>query len=176
MRYRFLISLALLLTLAACQNKFLPRLFRVDKGIQSRLQLEESYFLKGYKISDNPLSSLYQKGEGLLLVTTQSQTDSSMLNLKSGFVTVDAQIKYRIAVELPSDLQADSIDISNRSVCQLLGLYHLPDSLKLYRCHSGYILVDSVKSSQFTAVLEASFVNQSEDTLQFSGSLKAKQK
>ncbi len=176
MRYRFLISLAVLLTLASCQNKFLPKLYRVDNGIQNRLQLEESYFLNGYKISDEPVSSLFQKGDGILLVTTQSQTDFSMLNLKSGWVTVDAQIKYRIAVELPSEVKADSLNITNRSVCQILGLYHLPDSLKLYRCRTGYILVDSVKASQFTAILEASFVNVAEDTLHFTGSIKAKRR
>jgi len=176
MRYLLSIAIIILLAFNACQNKFLPKLYHVESGSEQLLELENCYFLNGYRLAEKPLSSMVQPGNGLVLITNQSRIDSGMVNVKSGWVTVDAQIRYQIAVQLPENLKKDSLDIAGNSTCLLVGKYDLPDSLKLYYCRQGYILIDSVKSSRFTAVLDGTYISITRDTLRFKGALKARRR
>jgi hypothetical protein len=167
----FIVIFILLIISAGCRPKYHTHFFRTDEGINRELTAEESYSVEGYRISERPLENLIVPGSGRVLVTNQSMTAPGGKELLTEFLTVKERITYRLAVDIPGHIQKDSLNIRGQSVCQIIGLYNLPDSLRLYRCRKGYLLIDSVKSSKFFATISAKYFNINNDSLSFSGGL-----
>jgi hypothetical protein len=172
MRAKSIIFLSLILLFATgCHPKYYTHFFRTDEGINRELMAEESYYVEGFRISEQPLENLIVPGSGNVLVTNQSMAVPGAKELMTEFLTVKERMTFRLAADIPGEIKKDSLNIKDQSICQIIGLFNLPDSLRLYRCREGYLLIDSVKSSKFFATISARYFNINSDSLSFSGSL-----
>jgi hypothetical protein len=115
-------------------------------------------------------------GRGNVLVTDQSSKDPGGEEIGTGLIKVVRETTYRIYVALPEDIVEDSINITDQSICRVIGLYDLEDDLKHYVCDEGYVKIDSVKSSRFHAYLSGRYYNTRRDSLIFEGDLSVKRR
>ena len=153
------------------QHRLRPKFYRVERDYQQELVSRESYYLDGFSIRDaydaNPLTP----DGARVLVTYQTALSSDSGRIDFGILSVPGEIGYRIYVELPEVTGKDSIGITGRSICRIIGLYEMADSLKHFRCTDGYLLIDTVKANRFTAYLSARYLNVVRDSLAFRGRL-----
>jgi hypothetical protein len=168
--------LLILLSCPACRQYGNLR-FYVTRGESRQLSKPEgSYYLENYVISSRPQDNLLALGDGKVLITNQSVPDPEQKELQAGWILTQGSLTYRIAATLPQTIVRDSLNLAGRSICQIIGQFNLPDSLRIYNCREGYLLVDSVKSSKFFAILSGKYYNVNNDSLIFSGQLKVKKK
>jgi hypothetical protein len=172
MRKAIVTVVMLALAVIACHPKYRIDFYKIEGPEKRLLSNEDSYFLNGFRISPNPLENQVAAGAGKVLVTNQSMPDPEQMRIKSGIITTEGKLNYRIYVQLPESIKKDSLNISGNSICQLVGRFNIDDTLKIYNCREGYILIDSVKSSRFFAILSGKYYNQSNDSLIFSGAVK----
>jgi hypothetical protein len=177
MRKIYLIILfVLIVVLISCNTKYSLHFYKFEGQQRFDLQNEGSYFRDGYVIARNNPGGIISPGLGTVLVTNQSMVDPEMKDIPSGLLTTSGKINYRIYTDLPADLKKDSLSIGGKSICQIIGQYNRPESLKIYNCTEGYIRLDSVKSSKFFAVLSGKYVNLQNDSLVFWGEMKPKKR
>ena len=177
MRKIYIIILAVLgLALISCNTKYRLHFYKIEQLKKLELQNEGSYFLTGYIIARDNSGNFISPGQGTVLVTNQSITDPEKMDIPSGLLTTSGKINFRIYAELPSQLRKDSLNLKGKSICQIVGQYNRPESLKLYNCTEGYIRLDSVKSNKFFASLSGKYFNMEKDSLVFQGEMKPKQK
>ncbi|MCX6826685.1 MAG: hypothetical protein NTV06_05390 [candidate division Zixibacteria bacterium] len=177
MKSKSLLILSLLFfSIIACHEKYLIHSYIAEEGVVREAQIKTSYYMDGYRISDKPEEILLASGQGTIMITEQILSDQAQGTLSAEIFKIEPEINYRIAVSLPEKVSRDSLNINGRSLCQLIGRFNLPDSLKMYYCHQGYILIDSVKATQFFAILSGKYFNSKNDSLEFSGQFWIKKK
>ena len=173
MRYRVPIILLLVgLSILACRHRLKPKMYQIKDGREMLMTSDESYFHKNLRLLLD--STAMVPVDYTVLVTSQTLIDTNRTYVTGYVISFDNKYTYRLYVELPSELQNDSLDIADKSVSRLTGQYDLANDLRTYICREGFILIDSVKGRSFHAVLSGLYVNAEHDTLQFHGNLKAR--
>ncbi|SYZ74723.1 hypothetical protein TRIP_C90351 [Candidatus Zixiibacteriota bacterium] len=177
MRKPISVILALLiLTSISCNTKYKLHFYKIDPGKKLELQNEKTYFLKGYVLAKAGSENIITAGRGTMLITDQSMTDPEMEDIPSGLLTTSGKINFRIFAQLPADLKNDSLNLAGNSICQIVGQYNRAESLKIFDCTEGFILIDSVKSNKFFASLSGKYFNIEKDSLVFQGEMKPREK
>nr|MBN2276572.1 hypothetical protein [candidate division Zixibacteria bacterium] len=165
--------LLLLALMAACRHGLKPVVYRVMNNERRSLGTEDTYYLSRFEMTDRKAANPIQPGRGNVLVTNQSYVNPDAEELNTGLILAVSEINYRIYISLPDQIQAESLDIASRSICRIIGLYDLPDSLRHYECIEGFLKIDTVKSSRFHARVAGIYLNPVNDTLSFDGDLNA---
>ncbi len=177
MKLRTILTVLIILTFfSACRHRLRPQLYQIENNSRIRLEQSDCYYSTGFRLSDKPDSIAFIPGVGNLLITNQTLTDTAQVYFPAGIMSVDKKITYRIYIDLPEKLTQDSLDITDRSICHIIGQYELDEKLKMYYCRRGYLLIDSLKRSGFYGILSAQYQNRQGDTLVFEGNMKVKRK
>ena len=66
-------------------------------------------------------------GRGKVLITSQILESPDQDEIKTGLIKSVGRIEYRVYLELPEDIKIDSLDISNKSICRIIGQYELDE-------------------------------------------------
>jgi hypothetical protein len=175
MRIRtIVIFLFSILIISSCQSKYHLHFYKIDEQSRQELVPENCSYLANYRIASPLTSTIIAPGRGNLLITNQSGIDPRQKELTVDFFKTESKINYRLYANLPEIIQKDSLNMAGNSICWIIGNYDLPDSLKIYQCREGYLLIDSVKSQKFFAALHAKYFNISGDSLIFFGAMRPK--
>jgi hypothetical protein len=169
----FLLALTLL---AACQSKYALHFYRIENHSRQELKSQDCYYVPNYRISSSPKTMNLAPGQGNLLIVNQSGVNPKQKDLKVDFFSTEGRLTYNTYVNLPVVIKKDSVNMDENSVCWMTGDYEVADSLRMYQCREGYLLIDSVKSSKFFLTMKAKFVNIIGDSLVFSGDMRPKKK
>ena len=171
-----IIAALFMLALISCRSRLQPTLYEILDSGKRELVRNDTYYQTGFELNDDYARSAVRPGSGIVMVTSQSAKNTEKDEVSTGLIKAVGEIEYRLYVYLPFINQDDSLDISGKSICRLIGFYEIADSLKHFSCREGFIKVDSVKSSRFNAFLSGKFFNRHNDSLLFEGFLKAEQK
>ncbi len=168
-----LIGIIFLLIILSCQSQYTPKIYMVGEDSTRSMKAEQSYFLNGYELDKDNFSRPVIKGDNTVIATYQSLADPRQ-ELETGLIKALAEIEYRIFAELPPLTQTDSFDLAGRSICLQIGNYDLPESLRVYTCRQGYIAIDTLKSNIIFSRVKGIYLNDLNDTLTFSGNIRAR--
>lgn len=174
-RSAFIVLLVFML-LASCGQRLGPVLYQIRGEARQGLIPESSYSRDGFTLTDTYDANPLRPGRGKILVTNQIATDIDRADINIGLIKAVGEICYRIYVILPEEIVKDSLGIADRSICRIIGMYELADSLRHYVCRDGYLKIDTVKSSRFHAWFSGSYYNVNNDSLIFNGDLNVKRK
>jgi len=166
-----IIILATLATVQFCGNRLRPKLYLVESEERRPLNHIETYYMDNYELVFDGRHDPMATGEGQVLVSRHRGVLSGAEDIQAGILTTTSEMEYRLYVELPPDLEPGRYDIEGKSVCRQMGLYELPDSLWMYYCRYGQLVIDTVKGTRFTAELAAAYFNLAEDSVVFNGRL-----
>ena len=173
MRNKTIIIVVLALLVAvSCNNRLRPILYEINGENHMSLSHNETYYQIGRELNHRYDQRPLRDGDRIVLTTIQSAVDSEKSELSTGLITAVGEIEYRLYTAFPFINEGDSLDIADNSICRLIGLYEIADSLKHYECREGFIKIDSVKSSRFHAYLSGKYFNRNNDSLLFEGDLK----
>lgn len=174
MKVRTFILIGLVpLLILSCKNRLQPRLFQVSESKPYLLKEVETFYRSGYVLTDESRLSYIRPGDGLVLVAKRIGPPAGEIRTLGKVFTVEEKTAYQILVGLPTIIQKDSFDITERSLCRLEGRFDIEEHLRLYRCIEGFLAIDTVWTSSFRARLSGTYVNGENDTLLFEGDLKA---
>jgi hypothetical protein len=162
--------------LTGCQSRLAQNIYEIRFESKVPLKTERSYYLSNAILKDRPDSEPIAAGKGNILVAHLKAPEPKRDEYNLGFMKAVAEIEYRIFAEIPSPIMAESLNIADKSICRLIGLFDLNDNLKRYYCRDGYLLIDSVKSSKFYARIHGAYYNFQNDSLVIDGNLVVKKK
>jgi hypothetical protein len=159
-----------------CRQRLAPVLYRVDGGEEQRLDPVESYYLEGYSLTPLPTDYPFETGEGKVLVTIHRGIDPGLAGVKAGILTAPGELTYRIYIALPNQIAESTFEIEEKSYCRIVGMYERDDKFKNFVCREGYLRIDTLGASKFSAFLSGKYFNIINDSLVFEGFLKARRK
>jgi len=173
MKYRLpVIILLTCLSIIACRHRLKPKMYQINEGREVLMTTNESYYYKNLHLLLDSATMI--PGENIVLVASHTLDDTGRTYITGNVISFDEKNTYRLYVELPAQLQRDSLDIAGKSVCRLAGKYDLANEMRTYICRKGFALIDSVRTKWFYAALSGFYVNAVNDTLQFRGDLKVR--
>jgi len=164
------------LIIPGCRHGLKPVVYRVSESGRTDLSSGETYFMQGYILGRKNATNPIEPGEGTVLISNQSMVNPKQEEINTGLILSVGEINYRFYFSLPQQIKKDSIAIGGESLCRIIGMYELPDSVRNFECQDGFIRIDTVKSSRISAVFSGTYQNSLADTLIFEGSIGAKKK
>ncbi|PKK82238.1 MAG: hypothetical protein CVT49_14790 [candidate division Zixibacteria bacterium HGW-Zixibacteria-1] len=177
MKTRIIIIAVLILAVAiSCRTRLKPILFELDGENRVTLNQKETWYQVGYDLYNTATGNPLVKGDGIILVSSQYARHPERNEIQTGLFKSAGEIEYRLFIPLLFINEGDSLDIGGKSVCRLIGLYEMADSLKHYDCRQGYLKIDTVKSSRFSAYMSGKYFNSENDSLVLEGRLNAVKK
>jgi hypothetical protein len=173
---KIILCFLIILTLVACRSRFAPKFYKIDGEEKKLLNRSDIYFLNQMTLTDPSETGPIKPGNGNVLIIGHADVDPELQEIDAGLITAVGEIEYRIYVDLPPTISIDSVDIVDRSVCRLIGLYNLPEEQRRYACHEGFMVIDTVRSRLTCGYLYGQYVNINNDTLSFEGRFRARLK
>lgn len=174
MKTKLIIIAVLIFILAvSCQTRLKSVMYEINGENRSALNHAETYYQVGYDLNPKAPGNPLMDGDNIVLVSRQNAPHPEKSEIQTGLIRSTGEIEYRLYVPIPFINTGDSLDISGKSFCRLIGLFNKADDLKQYECREGYIIIDTVKSSRFTSILSGKFYNPENDSLILEGRLNA---
>jgi hypothetical protein len=171
-----LVIIGVLAVIMSCHSRLKPRLYQVGEESRLRLEYVDSYWLDNFTLSRAEEGDPLIPGEGKVLICNQKRTDPNQAEIETGLLTAVGEINYRIYVDLPDKITTGSLNLKNKSICRIIGMYEIDDRVKHYECREGYLKIDTVKTNRFHAQLYGKYFNYKNDSLVFDGDLNVKEK
>lgn len=162
--------------LISCRSRLKPNMYQIEENSRLKLDYIDSYYLENFTISLSEKSEPLIPAEGKVLISNQKRIDPDNIEIETGLMSALGEINYRIYVALPKNITTGKLDLKNKSICRIIGMYDLENRLKHYECREGYLKIDTVKSSRFHAYLYGKYFNYKNDSLVFDGDLNVKEK
>jgi hypothetical protein len=146
-------------------------MYQVGEESRTKLEYVDSYWMDNFTLSQVETGDPLMPGEGKILICNQKRYDPDLAEIETGLFKATGEINYRIYVDLPENITTGSLNLKNKSICRIIGLYELDDRLKNYECREGYLKIDTVKSNRFHAQLYGKYFNYKNDSLVFDGDM-----
>jgi hypothetical protein len=172
----FFIALGIFLILLSCRSRLRPKMFQVEENSRLKLDYVDSYWMDNFALSLSAEADPLSPGVGKVLISNQRRANPDRGEIETGLISAVAEINYRIYIDLPQNITTGSMDLKNKSICRLIGMFELDDRIKHYECREGFLKIDTVKSSRFHAQMYGKYFNYKNDSLVFEGDLNVKQK
>jgi len=171
----FIISLSLLVLLwTACgKGYFRSDFFMITEKSVEKLRPVENYYLEDTHLIDDVERRFQIAGAGNLLIASYIHPDPEVLDTALRIFEFTPDLEYRLYIDLPVELEVDSLDIAGKSICFIVGQYELRDYLKTFRCGEGYLAIDSIKKQKLFTRLNGIYYNSAGDSLLFRGKITA---
>ena len=180
MRFRavisFAFSIAIIVISISCRSRLKPVVYEIRGESRHQLSTRNSYYMENYRLVDTTAGNPLKAGSGNLLVAELIIAPPDRKEISTGLIKAVGEMEYRVYIALPAEISPDSLDIAGQSVCRIIGLYELTDSLTHYVCAEGYLKIDTVKSSRFHAILSGKYHNVMDDSLRIDGDLSVTRK
>jgi len=170
------IAVCIFVLVLSCRSRLKPKIYQINEESRCLLDYVDSYYMDGFNLLISPKTDPLSLGTGKILITNQGGLNPDQEEIKTGLIMAVGEINYRIYVDLPPIITTGRMDLKNKSVCRIIGLYKLDDRIKHYVCREGFLKIDTVKSSRFHAQLYGKYFNYKSDSLIFEGNLNVKRK
>ncbi|MEW5924983.1 MAG: hypothetical protein AB1746_13445 [Candidatus Zixiibacteriota bacterium] len=177
MKTKIIIIAVLVFVLAiSCRTRLGSVLYEIDGENQTALSQKETYYQVGFDLDKSSLVNPLINGKKIVLISRQNAAHPEKSEIATGLITSTGEIEYRVYVPIPFINEGESLNVSGKSFCRLIGLFDIADSLKHYECREGYIKIDTVKPSRFVSYLSGKYYNRENDSLILEGHLNAVRK
>jgi len=165
------ISCILLLTilLVSCTSRLRTDISLFIYNQQTELENGDCYYFKGFQLDfDAPLKPI-QPGPDNIIVFNQTIIDDSVEPISTGFFTAKKNLDYRLYFEIPNISSGDSLNIKDKSFCDIIGNYEIDEKFRRYSCQEGYLTIDSVKANRLFGKFRGTYLNSEDKSLDFGG-------
>ena len=149
-------------------------LYMVTGEMRKKVKVEGTEFVQGAIIHDARADEKIRTGTGNVVILSLSTRGDAIQSDQTELLKFDEYFRCLIYVQLPLELQIDTLELPDISFVQVQGKYDLPAEHKLFLARSGMMIVDSLVKKDMYATLDGVYVTTTDDTLSFGGQFKVK--
>jgi len=163
--------------LCGCASRIRLDLNVTADGETRRVNVEQTQFAP-HTILGDPMSEVQiEPGEAnCVIVSASARGQRQNPSGKYEVLRYDELLQYRLFLQMPLELTADSWPLADRSFVQIMGRYELRKEEKLFTQSSGTIVIDSLSRNRAYMSVDGQFNNQSGATLAVKGKFRVKVK
>ena len=172
---RLPIALTLLAMLAgACSSRYRLDFYQVNDGERRKIKIEQTQYVPGSVLSLLEDEIKVVSGDGnVAVVTTGTRGERTKREIEY-VLSFDEYLRTRLYFQFSWPLRADTTELRDNSLMQLMGHYEWTPAERVFLPQSGRLIVDSVTSKNVFATVSGVYRNSADITYEFDGSFKVK--
>jgi hypothetical protein len=170
----WLLALALLGLMTGCVSRYHIDLYLLEGEGRTKVKVEKTEFAIDAVLGDLMSTDKLVPGDGNCLILITGSRGRTLDPETKDLVRYDRYLRYRIFLQLPTDVTPGTISLADNSLVQQMGRYELAAEDKLYFPLAGTLVIDSLPGKRLFGTLNGRFENHLGDTVGFNGQFKAK--
>ncbi len=158
----------------ACTSRYRLDLYLVIEGDEKKVKVERTEYVQGATIADPYADDKLVSGTGNCIILNLGRRGETQQVGLYNLVGYDEYMRCLLYLQLPQELEADTIALSENSFLQLLGRYDVRARDKIFLPVSGTLVIDSLSRKRLYGTIAGSYANNQGQKFGVKGRFKVK--